>query len=389
MATEDSIVICILPSVFNPKSNGHFIYLDFCTSLIGEVRNVVFISNDSRYAHGELGRQTYSRYRERFAGLYLTEQDFATLLTPDMRQKLWLVLPDHIEGLESVLVHFLRNDPHVIGCINVMLAPAYALAANSKRSIVEEDYGYKEGRDYFVFYLSAYSNNICREEFYIEPLPGDITPIQRSGLDLPTNRVKERKRITFYLGKGLVHYSEEVQLVLQDLLTVQPEIEPVLITRSWPATKKEYNEVIRDSLCLITFDPITNVERDAVSQGTPVLDVNPIMEKPWLPSANAIELLESIHENRFEQIALDYQNFSFACIKSNKTNMLLFASVIACLVNHDEINDDYLLPYTPELESGFLTLRNKLNTFFATSKQAESQALLSIRDVISIATTPC
>lgn len=389
MVTEDPLVICILPSVFNPKSNGHFIYLDFCASLVGEVRNLIFISNDSSYAHGELGRQSYARYRERFAGLYMTEQDFATLLTPNLTQKLWLVLPDHIEGLESVLVHFLRNDPHVIGCINVMLAPAYALAVNSKSSMVKEDYGYKQGRDYFVFYLSAYSNNICRKELYIEPLPGNIPPIQCIGSNMATRGIEERKCITFYIGKGLVRYSEEVRRVMQDLLALETDIKPILITRTWPPTKKEYNDVIKRSLCLITFDPITNVERDAISQGTPVLDVNPIMAKPFLPSSDVAGLLECIHENRFEQIACDYQNRSVACIKTNKINFLMFASVVACLISHGDVNEDYLLPYTPELENGFLTLLNKLKYYFADAQQSESQSLMNVDDVISIVTTPC
>jgi hypothetical protein len=389
MMIEDPLVVCLLPSVFNPKSNGHFIYLDFCASLVGEVSNVVFISSDSRYSHGEIGRQSYARYRERFAGLYITEQDFATLLTPDLTQKMWLVLPDHIEGLESVLVHFLRDDPHVIGCINVMLAPAYALAANSTASMVKEDYSYKEGRDYFVFYLAAYSNNVCREGLYIEPLPGDITPIRRSGPDTATKGIGARKYLTFYLGKGLVRYSEEVRRVMEDLKTLEAGIEPVLITRTWPPTKKEYNAVIQRSLCLITFDPITNVERDAVSQGAPVLDVNAIMAKPWLPSADVAGLLECIHANRFEQIAQDYQDFSRACMKANKINFLMFASIVACLVNHGEINEDYLLAYTPELETGFLALRDKLKTYFADAQQSVSQALLNVDDVISIATTPC
>lgn len=387
--TEDSLVICLLPSVFNPKSNGHAIYLEFCASLVGEVRSIVFISNDARYAHGEIGQQTYARYRERFAGLYITEQDFATLLMPDWTQKMWLVLPDHIEGLESVLVHFLRNDPHVMGCINVMLAPAYALAANSKASMMKEDYSYKQGRDYFVFYLTAYSSQACREQLYIEPLPGDITPIQHSGNDRTTGGIEARKYITFYIGKGLVRYSAEVQRVIEGLKGLEAKIEPVLITRTWPPSKNEYNKIIKRSLCLITFDPITNVERDAVSQGTPVLDVNPIMAKPWLPSADAIGLLECIHTNRFDRIAQDYQDFSRACIKTNKINFLIFASIVACLVNHGEINEDYLLPYTPELETGFQSLHNKLNTYFADAQQAESQALLNVEAVLSIAITPC
>lgn len=388
MVTDDPLVICFLPSVFNPKSNGHFIYLDFCASLVGEIKNVIFTSNDSRYAHGELGRKSYERYRERFAGLYITEQDFATLLTPDLTQKMWLVLPDHIEGLDSILVHFLRNDPHVIGCINVMLAPAYALAANSKVSMVKEDYRYKEGRDYFVFYLSAYSNNICKEELYIEPLPGYITPV-RSGSDATAiNAAEQRKLITFYLGKGLVRYSGEVKAVCHDLMSRCDCIEPVLITRTWPATKKEYNEVIKRSLCLITFDPITNVERDAVSQGTPVLDVNPIMAKPWLPSPDVSRLLECIRSNRFEQIALDYQDFSRACIKNNKFNFLIFASVVSSLVNQGIVNEDFILAYSPGLENGFLTLHNNLKKYFANAEQAESQARLSVDDVFSIATKP-
>jgi hypothetical protein len=41
------------------------------------------------------------------------------------------------------------------------------------------------------------------------------------------------------------------------------------------------------------------------------------------------------------------------------------------------------------LENGFLTLHKKLAANFATAQQAESQALLNIDDVISIATTPC
>lgn len=389
MVIDAPLVICLLPSVFNPKSNGHSIYLDFCASLVGEFLNVVFISNDSRYAHGELGRQTYARYRERFAGFYITEQDFATLLTPALTQKMWLVLPDHIEGLESVLVHFLRNDPHVIGCINVMLAPPYSLAANSKGSMVKENYGYEQGRDYFIFYLSAYSNNICREALYIEPLPGEITPIWRRGSDTASNGIEERKTISFYIGKGLVCYSREVQRVLQDLQALSEDIEPVLITRTWPPTKKEYNDVIKRSLCLITFDPITNVERDAVSNGTPVLDVNPIMAKPFLPSSDAVGLLECIHANRFEQIAHDYQELSLACIKANKINFLIFASVVASLVNYGDVNGDYLLPYTSELESEFQALNDKLKMKFADTQQAVSQALLSVADVIAIATTPC
>jgi len=388
MVTEDPLVVCLLPSVFNSKSNGHFIYLDFCASLIGEVKNLIFISNDSRYAHGELGLQTYARYKERFAGLYITEQDFATLLTPDMSHKMWLVLPDHIEGLESILVHFMRNDPHVIGCINVMLAPAYALAANSKSSMVKEDNCYKQGRDYFVFYLSVYSNNICNGELYIEPLPGDIVPIQRSDSHMASKGAEERKYITFYLGKGRISYSEEVQRVLNDLMATRDGIEPVLITRTWPATKKEYNEVIKKSLCVITYDPITNVERDAVSQGTPVLDVNPIMAKPFLPSSDATGLLECISSNRFEQIAQNYQDFSRSCIRANKVNLLIFSSVVSCLINHGEVNEDYLLPYSAELENGFMSLRNRLKEYFADSQQAESQALLTIKDVCSIATNP-
>lgn len=386
--TVDPLLICLLPSVFNPKSNGHFIYLDFCASLVGEFNNIIFISNDSRYAHGEIGMESYKRYKERFAGHYITEQDFATLLTSDLTQKMWLVLPDHIEGLESVLVHFLRNDPHVIGCINVMLAPAYALAANSKSSMVKEDYSYKQGRDYFVFYLSAYSNNLCKEEFYIEPLPGNITPVRCSGVSTAIKGAAERKYITFYLGKGLVRYSDQVQKVCDDLMASGNDIEPILITRKWPTSKDEYNEVIKKSLCVITFDPITNVERDAASHGTPVLDVNPIMTKSWLPSADATGVLQCIHSNRFEQIALDYQEFSRSCIKKTKVNFLLFASVVSCLVNHGELNEDYILPYSPKLENGFLNLRNKLKMYFANAQQAESQALLTVEDVRSIATTP-
>jgi hypothetical protein len=388
MVTDDPLIICLLPSVFNPKSNGHFIYLDFCASLIGEVKNIIFISNDPRYAHGKPGRKSYERYSERFAGLYITEQHFATLLTPDLTQKMWLVLPDHIDGLDSVLVHFLRNDPHVIGCINVMLAPAYALAANSKGSMVKEDYSYKQGRDYFVFYLSAFSNNISKEEFYIEPSTGNITPVRSGAATTAIKSAEQRKLITFYLGKGLVRYSDEVGAVCDDLMSRGDDIEPVLITRTWPATKKEYNEVISSSLCVISFDPITNVERDAVSQGTPVLDVNPIMPKPWLPSADASGLLECIHSNSFEQIALNYQEFSRACIRTNKVNFLIFASVISTLVNHGQVNEEYILPYSPELENGFLALRNKLKLYIANAQQAESQALLSVDDVCSIATKP-
>ncbi|QPN56317.1 hypothetical protein I1E95_14670 [Synechococcus sp. CBW1107] len=386
--TDDPLVICLLPSVFNPKSNGHFIYLEFCASLIGEVKNIVFISNDSRYAHGEIGRQSYDRYRERFAGLYITEQDFATLLTPDLTQKMWLVLPDHIEGLNSILAHFLRNDPHVIGCINIMLAPAYALAGNSKSSMAKEDYSYKQGRDYFAFYSRIYSYNICREELYIEPLPGDVTPIKQRNTNT-SNPPRRRNLITFYIGKGVVSYSEQVLHVLQDLRSLDVGVKPELITRSWPASKREYNEVLKRSLCLITYDPITNVERDAASQGTPVLDVNPIMTKPWLPSADATGLLECIHAKRFDQIIQDYEDYSRACIKTNKINYLIFASVVASLINHGEVNEDYLLPYTPELETGFLSLRNKLQRYFADAQQAESQALLNVDEVISIATTPC
>ena len=256
MMIDDPLVICFLPSVFNPMSNGHFIYLDFCASLVGEVSNIVFISSDSRYAHGEIGRQSYARYKERFAGLYITEQDFATLLTPDLTQKMWLVLPDHIEGLESVLVHFLRDDPLVIGCINVMLAPAYALAANSTASMVKEDYSYKQGRDYFVFYLAAYSNNVCREGLYIEPLPGDITPIRRSGLNTATKGIGARQVISFYLGKGLVRYSEEVRRVMEDLKTLEAGIEPVLITRD-PTTvgsTVSYQLVLRNTGTAVLTD---------------------------------------------------------------------------------------------------------------------------------------
>lgn len=388
MVIDDLLVICFLPSVFNPKSNGHFIYLDFCASLVGEVKNIIFISNDSSFAHGEMGRKSYERYSERFAGLYITEQYFATLITPDLTQKMWLVLPDHIEGLESILVHFLRNDPHVIGCINVMLAPANILAATSKGATVKEDYSYKQGRDYFVFYSRLYSNNVCREELYIEPLPSDVLPVKHHGANIALPLVN-RNLITFYLGKGVVGYSEEVQRVMQDLMTLDASVEPVLITRVWPVSKKDYNQVLKRSLCLITYDPITNVERDAVCQGTPVLDVNPIMAKPWLPSADADGLLACIHANRFQQIAQDYQNYSRACIKTNKINFLLFASVVACLVNHGEVNEDYMLPYTPELETGFLSISDKLKMYFADAQQSESQALLNVNDLISIATTPC
>lgn len=385
--TESPLVICILPSVFNPKSNGHFIFLDFCASLVGEVRNLIFISNDSRYAHGEIGRQTYARYKERFAGLYTTEQEFATLLTPALTQKIWLILPDHIEGLDSVLVHFLRNDPHVIGCINVMLAPPYSLAASSKSTVVKDDYGYKLERDYFVFYTPAYSNNFCKEALYIEPLPGDI--MLASSRDKSANEITERKFVTFYIGKGLVRYSRDVQIIVEDVLALREAAEPVLITRTWPPTKKEYNEIMKHSLCLITFDPITNVERDAVSMGTPVLDVNAIMAKPFLPSSDAKGLLACINANRFEQIASDYHDYSHACIKANKINYLMFASVASTLINHGEINTDYLLPYTSELEGEFQKIRKKLKVHIANSRQSESQALLSVNEVISIATTPC
>jgi hypothetical protein len=388
MVTDDPLVICLLPSVFNPKSNGHFIYLDFCASLIGEVKNVIFISNDSRYAHGEIGRKSYERYIERFAGHYLTEQEFATLLTPDLNQKLWLVVPDHIEGLESALVHFLRNDPHVIGCINVMLAPAYALAANSQVSMAKEAYNYKHGRDYFIFYLRAYSDNVCKEELYIEPLPGDICPLLRRSDTAAIKAAEQRKLITFYLGKGLVRYSEEVKSVCHALMSSGVGHEPVLITRTWPATKKEYNEVIRSSLCVIIFDPFTNVERDAVSQGTPVLDVNHIMDKPWLPNADASGLLKCIRSNRFEQIALDYQDFSRACIKTNKVNFLIFSSVVSSLVNQGIVNEDFILPYSTELENSFLALRDRLKLYLANAEQAESQARLNVDDVCSIATKP-
>lgn len=388
MLTEDPLVICLLPSVFNPKSNGHFIYLEFCASLIGEVKNIIFISNDSRYAHGEIGRQSYDRYRERFASLYITEQEFATLLTPDLNQKMWLVLPDHIEGLDSILVHFLRNDPHVMGCVNIILAPPYSLAGNGKSGMVKEDCGYKRGRDYFVFYLRAYSYNICREELYVEPLSGGVTPInqQNTNTSVPPMR---RNLIAFYIGKGVVSYSEQVLHVLRDLRSLDEAVKPVLITRSWPASKKEYNEIIGRSLCLITYDPISNVERDAVAQGTPVLDVNPIMTKEWLPSADATGLLECIHANRFNDIAEDYQVYSRSCIRNNKINYLIFASVVASLVNHGAVDEDYLLPYTSELEAGFSSLYGKLEQYFADAQQAESQALFNVDDVISIATTPC
>jgi len=388
MVTEDPLVICMLPSVFNPKSNGHFIYLEFCASLVGEVKNIVFISNDSRYAHGEIGLQSYDRYRERLAGFYITEQDFATLFTPDLTQKMWLVLPDHIDGLDSILVHFLRNDPHVIGCINLMLAPAYTLAGNGKGSMVKEDYKYKEGRDYFAFYSRAYSNNVCREELYIEPLPGGVIPLKQRTTNI-SGPATNRNLIAFYLGKGVVSYSEQVLRVVQDLRSLNGDVKLVLITRTWPVSKEEYNEVLERSLCLITYDPITNVERDAVAQGTPVLDVNQIMAKPWLPSADATGLLECIHTKQFDSIAQDYKEYSRACIKSNKINYMIFASVVASLVNHGQVNEDYLLPYTPELEIGFQSLRNKLQQYFADAQQAESQALLSVEDVISIVTTPC
>ena len=263
MLLEDTLVICFLPSVFNPKSNGHFIYIEFCASLLGEVKNIIFISNDSRYAHGEMGQQSYHRYRERFAGLYMTEQDFATLFTLDLTLKIWMVLPDHIEGLDSILVHFLRNDPHLIGCINVILAPAYTLAGTSKGFIGKEDFKYKEGRDYFAFYSRTYSNNICREEFYIEPLPGDSIPINQQNRKTSFTEAS-RNLITFYIGKGVVGYSEQVLRVLQNLRTLHGDVRPVLITRAWPKSKREYNEILKCSLCLITYDPITNVERDAV-----------------------------------------------------------------------------------------------------------------------------
>ncbi len=387
--TEDPLVICLLPSVFNPKSNGHYIYLDFCASLIGEFKNLIFISNDSRYAHGELGRQSYVRYRERFAGYYITEQDFAILLTPELTQKLWLILPDHIEGLDSILVHFLRNDPHVAGCINVMLAPAYSLASQSKNSLLQESHIYKKDRDYFVFYMSAYSNFICKEELYIEPLPSGITPIAGKSIERTIKKAEDRKLISFYLGKGIVNYSKDVRTLLEELKDMGANIEPVLITRTWPPTKKEYNEVIRNSLCLITYDPITNVERDALIQGTPVLDVNPIMSKTWLPSADAAGLLTHIRQNQFEEISERYMDFSRACLKANKVNCLLFASIVSGLINHGDANPDYISAYTDELEHGFQSLNNKLNTRFANLQQLQSQALLSIDDVISIATTPC
>lgn len=388
METEDPIVICILPSVFNPKSNGHFIYLDFCFSLIGEVRNIIFISNDSRYAHGEIGRRTHERYIERFAGFYMTEQEFSTLLTPAMAQKIWLVLPDHIEGLESILVHFLRSDPHVIGCINVMLAPPFALAGNSKGSTAKEDFCYKLGRDHFVFYSRFYSNYSCMEELYIEPLPSLVasTKYFNTATSAPTY---DRNLITFYLGKGVIGYSEEVVRVMEGLKDLGGPVEPTLITRAWPASKKEYIEILRRSLCLITYDPITNVERDALSQGAPVLDVNPVTAKQWLPNSNAVEILECIRTKGFDQIAQTYQDYSRACIKTNKINFMLFASVVSSLVNHGEVNKDYLLQYTPELENSFLTLHNKLQSYFANTQQAGSQELLNVNDVISIATTPC
>jgi hypothetical protein len=68
---------------------------------------------------------------------------------------------------------------------------------------------------------------------------------------------------------------------------------------------------------------------------------------------------------------------------------MLFASVVATLVNHADVNEDYLLPYTPELENSFLALRHKLTMYFADAQQAETQALLNVDDVVSISTTAC
>jgi hypothetical protein len=388
MTAADPLVVCCLPSVFNPKSNGHFIYVDFCASLLGSFESIVYISNDSRYTHAIIGQETYSRYKEKFSGFYMTEQELIPFLTPAFDRQIWLVLPDHIEGLDSVLARFLRDDPHVVGCINVMLAPAYSFEASSDTQEIRRPYSYREGVDFFVFYQPFFSNYVCERGFYIEPLLGNAANIfGDADSSHAVKSTEDRNYISLYLGKGLLHYSLEVETLLDGLFSFRPELEKVLITRSWPPTKKEYNEIIQSSVCLVTFDPLTNVEREALSSGTPVLDVNSVLEKPWLGLATqADELLSLIRSDSFAQIAATYMSMHHRMLKANPMNFLIFSSTVTALIRHGKIHTEYLLPYSPELEDGFLELNNNLKRVVADGLQSHSQSLMTLDDVVQIAT---
>jgi hypothetical protein len=100
---------------------------------------------------------------------------------------------------------------------------------------------------------------------------------------LPHNK-KERK-ITFYVGKGFVDARS-----LANLLAVAKEKGFALqhITRKEPRSKDKLYDMLRSSMLLVSFDPLTNIIYEAVLNGTAV----------YVPGAEGF---------------IDYQNYNVAC----------------------------------------------------------------------------
>jgi hypothetical protein len=96
---------------------------------------------------------------------------------------------------------------------------------------------------------------------------------------------KKERKITVYVGKGFVDARS-----VATLLAVAKEKGLALqhITRKEPKSKDKLYEMLRSSMLLVSFDPLTNIIYEAVLNGTPV----------YVPGAAGF---------------IDYRNYNVAC----------------------------------------------------------------------------
>ena len=253
-------ILCMLPSVFNERSNGVITLCDIYECLQRySPRSVFFVCKDGHDL-------TLMHYRELFGDNLLVYSPFnmGHLFDRIIDDQFILVRPDDLEGIDNPMHWDLAHAASANLIINILLAPPFVFA---NKVPIANYYGIK---DWFLLanqaLMPAFAGLESHDLFIEQSLPSQIHNFVNTGQRCSHDQV------SIYLGKGIANRIPGFREAFfkSDYFDFG---NTVFIKRNWPTRKEDLYSALASSRLLISFDPFSHIERISTYLGTPVLKI--------------------------------------------------------------------------------------------------------------------
>lgn len=360
-------LICILPILYNQKSNGIVtlcsIYKELQRKTSLQIFFVCKITQNS---------PTLRHYQEIFGeNLIMYESNLQQRLVEKIaKDKFVLIRPDDLEGIRNE-IHWTLSKSKQLHCIvNILLAPPFTFSRNIS---ILRYYGEKdlflicnqsimpafEGMDGYNLYLES-------------PLNPSIWKFINRGSE-------KRTRISVFIGKGIIRPLSKWQGESGNAIRrILDSGDLLFIKRNWPREKVELYSILSETKLLISFDPFSHIEREATILGTPVIKMYKfnLRELPGVFTMDQIMLANLDYKDTKEQAFADYID----SISSNENTLLTLTLSILSITKLDDIRNAKkpLLPFSEHLLFSFSSqLRGLQHIIGATTMDRENKMLNS------------